>query len=124
MRPRFTAEASLKKRAKEAVETGEVAARRWWCGKYNRPPNDPLYLSRSRASLNQEMYEDVYARKAEIEDRIERGDGDGGENLEALNAVKRALGEDEQAEDALWDQWEADLEAGRTPDLDAEVPRG
>jgi len=124
MRPYFTEEKNLKRRAQRNVERGTVAMRRWWCKKYNRPPNDPLYLNRSTASINQELYEDLFSRKDEIEQAIENNEGTAESNLGMLNAIRKALGEDEVSNDPLWDQWEADLEAGREPDLDAKVPHG
>lgn len=103
------------------IEQGTVALRRWWCGKYQRPPNDPLLLSRSTASLNQELYEDLFARKVEIEQSIEDGNGDAESNLAMLNAVNKALGEDVVSADPLWDEWEAALARGEMPDLDKKV---
>lgn len=75
------------------------------------------------AELTLEMYEDLYARRAEILDTIEHGSCST-ETMQALNNLNAVLGEQEYVQDALVDQWERDLAAGRTPDLNAEVVGG
>jgi hypothetical protein len=68
------------------------------------------------------MYEDLYVKKAELEDAL---DDEGlGKERQALQtqyvSVCRALGEEtETLQDPLVDQWEKDLAEGRMPDLDA-----
>jgi len=76
------------------------------------------------AELTQEMYEDLFFRKAELEDILESEAKVDRENLlEQLNALNKALGNAQVVLDPLVDQWEKDLAAGRMPDLDAKVAK-
>jgi len=65
-----------------------------------------------------EMYEDLYGRRAELMAAIEQGTPTA-EAVQALNAINAALGEQVYVADPLADRWDADLAAGRVPDLDA-----
>lgn len=92
--------------------------RRWWCHKYKRPPNDPLYLELSEPELLSEWYEDLYAEKLDLEALLEEGDGDYQSVVKRLGAIYKALEEDATAiSDPLIDRWEAQLANGETPDL-------
>jgi hypothetical protein len=93
--------------------------KRWWVNKYKLPPNHPLFLERSLSEWTLEMYEDLFAQRSEVESELEEGDGETEELLQRLNAINRALGDEELPQDDLFDQWERDVEAGRIPDLDA-----
>jgi hypothetical protein len=113
----------LRKAAQRAVKSERFSLARWWSNKYKRPPNDPLFLGKSEAFWLQEMFEDIYERKAELEAQLE----DETLRLEErrvlsqkLRAILRSLGEKDvtKGEDSLIDKWEAELEAGITPDLD------
>ena len=125
MRPSFTDGQRLKKSAKKAVESGTTYVRRWWSNKYKRPSNDPLFESRSLAAWVREMYEDLYERRAEIETALE-DEVTPLRERSALTArlqnINKILDEEEYTDDPLIDKWEAELEAGITPDLDEDVP--
>lgn len=66
------------------------------------------------------MYEDLETKKADVESKLAGGDV-GGETqralLEQLTSLNKAL-KVEEVQDELWDEWEADIAAGRVPDLD------
>lgn len=91
--------------------------------KYKLPASHELFQSQSFAELTQEMYEDLYYRKSELESALESGEKDIDREglLTQLNGVNRALGETEESYDPLVDQWERDIAEGRTPDLNADV---
>lgn len=112
----------LKRRAKENLENGVAALKRWWSKKYELPPNHPLFLEQSMANLQQERFEDLYTRRQEIEMEMERGEGDHEEHLKHLSLIAKALGEAAYVHDPLVDQWERELLEGKIPDLDARVP--
>lgn len=107
--------------AKKAVDLGIAQVKRWWINKYNLPPNHELFQNQSMAELTQEMYEDLYCKRSELESLLDSNDPDIDRNniLEQLNGVNKALGEQEEVEDPLAAQWEKDLEEGRIPDLNA-----
>jgi hypothetical protein len=94
--------------------------KRWWSRKYNRPPNDPMFVSQTEPELRLEMFEDLLVQREEILDKLEEaGDlrerADLHERLQEINKVfdyKTDMGEDD-----LIDEWERDLEEGRVPDL-------
>ncbi len=125
MRLPFADEKRLKRAAKKAVDSGTARVRRWWVNKYHLPTSHPLFQNQAMAELTQEMYEDMYLRQEELRDALESsGRGDGGSAiLEQLNALNAVLGDPPEGADPLVDQWEADLAAGRTPDLNAKVAR-
>ena len=71
--------------------------------------------------------EDLLLRREEIEQEL-NDEPDRHERksrsellLEHLNAINKALGLDFVVQDPLWDYWEAELAAGRMPDLDMTV---
>lgn len=73
-------------------------------------------------ALQQEMIEDALMQREEL--RRELADQNASEKAFTLNkisALDKLLGDKATAAptDDLWDQWEADLEAGRAPDLNA-----
>ena len=111
----------LKRKAKESLDSGVVNLKRWWSRKYELPANHKLFTSQSIAALHQEQYEDLYAQRVDIMADIENRTGDQALLLTQLNSINRALGEETQSQDDLFDQWEKDIEEGRTPDLDAQI---
>jgi hypothetical protein len=123
MRPTFSDLDNIKIRAKHRIESGQIAVERWWSRKYNLPPNHELFLDRSLGELHQEMIEDLLFQKSELERRIEAGEEDQDRLVRELNEAKKALGEEEAAQDDLWEKWERELAEGKIPDLD-EMPPG
>jgi len=109
----------LKARARENLADGNERIRRWWCKKYDRPPNDPLFLERSYAEWSVEMIEDLIERREEIEQQIEEGSMRMAQGEPMLRRIAEALGEEPMSSDPLFDQRERDLEEGRTPNLEA-----
>ena len=90
----------------------------WWSEKYKRPPNHPLYQNRTVGDLKQEMWEDLYQRKNELEKQLDDAPMDEREHImESLRGIYGALGIECDGEDDLIDQWERELEEGLTPDL-------
>lgn len=70
-----------------------------------------------------DMYSDVYERKVELEQELEKDDIKFEERRDIskkLRSIYKALGEGESVdpEDALIDKWEKELAEGLTPDLD------
>jgi len=63
------------------------------------------------------MYEDLYGKRLEIEMKLTDGDIEHQEALKRINAINKVLGEHQQNDDPLVDEWEAEIEAGRIPDL-------
>ena len=110
------AEKSLKARARNNVEKGNARLKRWWSEKYKLPANHDLFVNQSEAQLMLEYYEDLYARKQDIEKDLESNESDRS-LLSQLNAIGKALGEEDMEKDDLWDKWERELEAGLIPDL-------
>lgn len=90
--------------------------RRWWCKKYGRPPTDPAYQAATPSALAQELFEDLWVTRDELEKELCDGKGTN-EQRERLASVCRALGESPPVFDALADKWDEDIRAGRTPDL-------
>ena len=119
MRGTFSETENLKQRAKESVESGEAQLRRWWVKKYELPPNHGLFTSQSMAALHQEMYEDIYARKAEVLEELKTSTGDTESQVKTLNEINRILGDDakDYSSDPLIDKWEQELLEGKVPDL-------
>lgn len=121
MRLSFNAPERLKKRAEASLDDGTAQVRRWWSKKYSQPPNHPLFEERSMGSLQQEMFEDLMYRRNELREEIEeQGDKDG-RRLKQLNEINRALGDDHEVQDDLFDYWDRELAAGRVPDLNMTV---
>jgi len=68
--------------------------------------------------LLQERYEDLYAEKEELLARFEDDNEDANALMLRINAISEALDDgDSVTDDPLIDKWEADLAAGRMPDL-------
>jgi len=66
------------------------------------------------------MYEDLEVQKRDIESQLDEGTVGGATRqalMEQLNSINKAL-LIEAPQDALWDKWEAELAAGRIPDLE------
>lgn len=120
MRLRFSDTRRLQKLAEKNLERGHARLRRWWSRKYNRPPNDPMFEDQAEAELQLEMFEDLLLQRERIIEKLRthldpRERLDLKERLQEIDEVfdyKVELGEDE-----LIDEWEKDIEAGRTPDL-------
>lgn len=123
MRPIFSDGARIKEAARKNWESGMTEVKRWWVDRYKLPPNHSLFLERSLSEWTQEMFEDLFAQKQEIEKELESDLGNSEELLRRYNTVTKALGEEEVVQDELFEQWERDWEAGRVPDLDA-MPGG
>jgi len=111
----------VRRRAEREVKSGIAGLKRWWSQKYKLPPNHPLFLEQSVAELNQEMVEDLLIRKREVMAELENEETRMRERQELgrqLRALNEALGDKQESEDELIDQWERDLEEGRIPDLE------
>ena len=125
MRSIFSDGKRIQRKAKASVEGDDSILVRWWCTKYKLPSNHPMLLSLSESELSQQMYEDLYSRKFELEDMIENGSqvGESKENMESLASINKILGETENVIDGdpLIDKWERELEEGKVPDLDEEI---
>lgn len=120
MRPPFSDESELKRQAKRNQEDGLARLRRWWQGKYRLPASHPLFQGSTTAELLLEYYEDLWEELAGLEAAEARLDDVGKlpQLRERARAIRRALGaEAAPAEDPLTAYWEAELAAGRTPDL-------
>lgn len=121
MRPPFSDFEAVKQRAKANVQSGLGRLRRWWMRKYKLPASHDLFLSQTVAELHLEQLEDLYEEREGLERELEAGGGDMSAvraAQERLEQINRALGE--QAGDDLIDLWEAELAAGRVPNLDME----
>lgn len=73
------------------------------------------------AELNQEMVEDLLIRKREVVAELESEDTRMQERqvlARQLKSLNEALGDPQEREDDLIDQWEQDLEEGRVPNLE------
>lgn len=111
----------VRQRAEREIESGIAVLKRWWTQKYKLPPNHSLFLDQSVTELNQEMLCDLLVRKREILAELKNEDTrmrERQELIRQLHVVNEALGDPDEAEDDLIDQWEKDLEEGRTPDLE------
>jgi hypothetical protein len=85
------------------------------------PTNHPLFLEQTVAELNQEMIEDLLIRKREVVAELESEDTRMQERqvlARQLKSLNEALGDPQEREDDLIDQWEQDLEEGRVPNLE------
>lgn len=126
MRPRFSDSDRLREEAKQHVKSGYAQLKRWWVQKYKLPPNHELFLNQSMAALNLEMMEDLWIREQELQDKVKEEEGSVlNEAVKQLQEVRKALGvmldfasPRISGTDALVDKWEAEIAAGRDPDLD------
>jgi len=107
----------LRRQAKENIKTNDYMIRKWWVDKYKRPTNDPLFMNRSWVEWQVEMFEDMFAQRDSIADKLKDGDLDSKQAVEALQALNKILGEDTMI-DPLTDKWERELAEGKTPNLD------
>ena len=123
MRPTFSDLRTIRAKAKAKIDSGKSTMSRWWSRKYNLPPNHELFLERTLGDLHQEMIEDLLLRQDELRKRVDDGEDEEGDLFRELNEVNKALGEDEDIQDVLWDKWERELAEGKVPDLD-EMPPG
>ena len=131
MFPRFVGiwRQMARQQAKRNVDSGLAGLKRWWTNKYKLPPDHKLFTEQSMAALNLEMFEDLWLREAELAERASSDEGMVLNEVQAqLQEIRRALGILEDfgvakvtGTDPLVDQWERDIAAGRTPDLDAKV---
>lgn len=96
----------------------------WWVDKYNLPPNHPLLLERTETSLFEEYLRDLYRQKSALEHQLDKSIGDRDSVLSSLNVIRRSLGENEAHWDPLVAEWDAALERGELPDLEAKMPHG
>ena len=82
-----------------------------------------LLEERSLTDLHQEMLEDLMVRQKDIRREIEEHGDPEGKLLHELNDLNKALGEEAEVQDDLFDEWEEALARGEVPDLDA-MPMG
>ena len=120
MRPRFSDIDKIKALAKKEVETGLGKIKDWWTRKYNLPTNHTLFMNRNVPSLHQEMYEDLFTKKEDLEEALlENDDGKMTDSLlKQINSINSILGEEEAVADSLVDKWEKELAEGKTPNLE------
>jgi len=106
--------------AERNLNDGLAQIRRWWTRKYNRPSTDPLFTGQTAEELHLEMFDDLLVQREEIMERLGKSmDIRDRENLrEKLHEINDVFGyKVDMGEDALIDEWERDLEAGKVPDL-------
>lgn len=123
MRTSFSTEARLKVQAKINVESGMAGIKRWWVNRYKLPPNHELFTGQSTSDLILEMYEDLLLERKGIQERLESG-GVGEEHtalMGRLRELDKAIGDAVVPQDSLIDRWEADIAAGRIPDLEMDL---
>jgi len=123
-RPPFTDTPRLKRAAKAATDDGTAHLRSWWVKKYELPPTHLLFLNQSHAALVQEMYEDLYRQLDEVTSELENDENPPRAEqrdvlMRQLQVLNKALDEEQDDGDDLVDEWEAALERGEMPDLDA-----
>jgi hypothetical protein len=107
----------LRRKAKKNVHTNDYMIRKWWVEKYKRPTNDRLFMTRSWAEWQIEMFEDMYSERERIADRFRDGDIDSKVAMPALAALNNVL-DDSVSIDPLADKWERELAEGKLPNLD------
>lgn len=87
-----------------------------------------MFQGQSIAALNLEMMEDLWIRENELAEEVATEEGRAqNQAIKQLQEVRKALGIEQRYDDArvsgtddLIDQWERDIAAGKTPDLDAQ----
>ncbi len=104
----------------------------WWTRKYKLPITDLAYLRRTAASLTEEFYGDLLERRDELQQLLERGGLDvslRGELTDRLIKINGWLSDEPKSDgsqrlsgDDLVDEWEAALDRGEDPDLEAGLP--
>jgi len=100
--------------------------RRWWIGKYRLPPSHELFQGQSIEELTLEWYSDLFDELEGLTTLLQTSPNGLSEVGHArLAATQEALGipDDERivTGDPLIDYWEAEMRAGREPDLDMTV---
>lgn len=121
MRRRFSDEANVRALAEHQAKTGLTRLRRWWSTKYKLPPSHTLFTSQALPEVLLEYFEDLYVLKAELEAALDAaGDEKEARSInDRLKLVCKALGVGAgSSQDDLVDHWEAEIEAGRVPNLD------
>ena len=116
MRLRFSDIGTTKELANKNVSTGVAGLRHWWINKYRMPATHALFQQQSIAELNLEYYEDLYLRKHELEQEINKGSDTKGLHS-ALAEINKALGDESASDDPLIDRWEEQIARGEIPDL-------
>ena len=119
-RPRFSDPKLIKRAAERNVQTTFAQLKRWWVQKYKLPSSHDLFQNQSMPELLLEWYEDLYDEKLDLETSLQEGMGDDADTMRRLAEIQKTLGDDNivTTGDPLVDHWEAELRAGRTPDLD------
>lgn len=90
------------------------------------PPNHELFTVQTLTALNLEMTEDLWMREQELSERAKEEEGSAlNDVVHQLQDVRKALGvmldfasPRISGTDSLVDKWEAEIAAGRDPDLD------
>lgn len=111
----------IKQEAKDNVDNGNAALKRWWSDKYKLPPNHRLFLDQSIADLNLERFEDYLLRREELKEQLDEDniDHDYATAIrKEIAELDKILGEESVVEDDIVDKWERQLEAGEIPDWD------
>jgi len=86
-------------------------------GKYKLPSSHALFQTQTVTDLLLEQLEDLYEERSDLMRQLEDGAGAATTAVNArLNKLNSALGE--SSGDDLLDFWDAELKAGRVPDLD------
>ena len=108
----------LRSKAKENLQTNEFRIRKWWVDKYKRPTNDPLFMQRSWAEWQIEMFEDMWLQRDQLMESMNNGDMEIKVALPAITALNKVLDDgDIITGDPLIDKWEKEWAEGKTPDL-------
>lgn len=115
----FTDTDLLKRKAKSALNDGSANIRNWWMRKYEMPPTHDLFVAQTQAALLQEMFEDLYRKRAEVEKDLDESLENREGLLKQLQGLNKALDEEQDSDD-LFDEWEEALARGEIPDLDAD----
>ena len=112
-------ETSPLERAKKARQSSVDQLQRWWCAKYTLPPNHELLLARTVTSLAQERFADLLDEQEALEKVLATANGPQvAEIRQRLETLAEVLGASAAGGDDLSDFWDAEIAAGRTPDLD------
>lgn len=118
MRLRFSDLQVLRKIAKDEVEKGLGKLKNWWTHKYQLPATHTLFTDRSVASLNIEMFSDLYIKRDDLQREFENATGKEANLLaKQINEIDSILEDTEYTDDPLIDKWEKELMEGKIPDL-------
>ena len=105
------------------MQSGYTRLKKWWSNKYNLPGNHPLFVGQTMAEIMTEWYEDLWAKKEEIERQLDSGEipfDDRGPYMRQLTTINEELGEADNAGDPVIDKWEREIAEGKVPDLTEE----